>query len=182
MSVLCVYSEWSLGDLWVCFKCCIDHVVLILSEHCVTDWGWAQWKSLKELKIYSFTFCHRSNVEEREKYGLDTLTLVKVHKVKRSKPDGASIKYIEGQSVKFEVAKVCWNAPQINSGSIRMSHVGFSGRIRSAKRCELDVFCRSQSRVKHMMRHSDRSLFDKKSPTWWKLELGNVLSWQMYTF
>ena len=83
-----------------------------------------------------------------------------MHKVKRSKPDGASIKYIEGQSVKFEVAKVCWNAPQINSGSIRMSHVGFSGRIRSAKRCELDVFCQTQSRVRHMKHHFDGSSFE----------------------
>ena len=159
MSVLCVYSEWSLGDLWVCFKCCIDHVVLILSEHCVTDWGWAEWKSLKELvvelKIYSFTFWHRSNVEEREKYGLEILTLVKLHKVKRSKPDGGS--------TTFNQSSLRWQkCVGMHHKSWIHTNVGFSGRIRSAKRCELDVFCRGQSPMKHMMRHFDRLLFDKK--------------------
>ena len=48
--------------------------------------------------------------------------------------------------------------------SPKKSHFGFCGWILSAKRCELDVFCQSQSCGKQMKHHFDR-LRRKKAPT-----------------
>ena len=57
----------------------------------------------------------------------------------------------------------------------KKSRFGFCGWILSAKRCELDVFCQSQSCGKQMKHHFDRSP-RKKAPTF-SSNLGQVPTW-----
>ena len=84
--------------------------------------------------------------------------------------------WTQRRSIRCEVSKMgvnCERAINLELSPQKKSRFGFCGWILSAKRCELDVFCQSQSRGKQMKHHFDRSP-RKKTPTFFFFKVSPI--------